>query len=148
MKRVILALALLASPIWAVEPDEMLADPVLEERSQVLDREIRCVQCQSENIASSNADWARDARLMVRELVSDGNTDAEVLDFFAARYGDVVLMRPKTDGANIILWIAGPAMLLLSLGIGGVYLRRRRQADVPPPLSEADEARLREILEE
>jgi len=148
MKRIILVLVLLASPIWAVEPDEMLADPVLEERSQALDHEIRCVQCQSESIASSNADWARDARLMVRELVSGGNTDAEVLDFFLARYGDVVLMRPKSDGANIILWIAGPVMLLLSLGVGGLYLRRRRQTVVQAPLSEADEARLREILEE
>ncbi|MBS9716416.1 cytochrome c-type biogenesis protein CcmH [Pseudohalocynthiibacter aestuariivivens] len=148
MKRIILVLVLLASPIWAVEPDEMLADPVLEERAQALDHEIRCVQCQSESIASSNADWARDARLMVRELVSGGNTDTEVLDFFLARYGDVVLMRPKSDGANIILWIAGPVMLLLSLGVGGLYLRRRRQTVVQAPLSEADEARLREILEE
>ena len=149
MIRWLLVLCVLcALPVYAVEPDEMLADPALEARAQALDEDIRCVQCQSENIASSNADWARDARLIVRELIVDGRSDVEIMTFFVERYGERVLMNPRKDGANAVLWLAGPAMLILALLIGAGYLRRRRVAEAPEPLSSEEEARLKEILEE
>ncbi len=136
----------LSMPAAAVEPDEMLSDPVLEARARALDADIRCVQCRSENIASSNADWARDARLIVRELIFAGAGDAEVLDFFVERYGERVLMNPRKDGANAILWAAGPVMLVLALLIGAFHLRRRRAGREPPSLTEAEQARLDDIL--
>lgn len=148
MIRLALILVLLAAPAFAVEPDEMLDDPVLEARANALDDEIRCVQCRSENIASSNADWARDARLMVRALIADGASDAEVLDFFVDRYGEVVLMTPRAQGANLILWAAAPVMLLLALGGGVAYLRTRAATPKPADgLSAEEEARLKELLD-
>ena len=146
MKRLLFILMLVATPLWAVEPSEMLGDPTLEARAQALDEEIRCVQCQSENIASSNADWAKDARMMVRELISDGATDREVTSFFVERYGERVLMSPRRTGTNLVLWLAGPFMLFLALT--GVALALRRKRLDPAPLSDADEARLREILDD
>lgn len=148
MIRLLLLLVLLAGPAVAVEPNEMLADPALEARAQALDEELRCVRCRSENIASSNADWARDARLLVRELVAEGRSDAEVRDFFVERYGEVVLMRPRTDGANLLLWAAAPIMLLCALAGAFVYMRGRAAAPVPQAeLSDAEQERLRELLD-
>lgn len=147
MIRALLLFLLLALPAQAVEPDEMLADPVLEARADALDDELRCVQCRSEAIGSSNADWARDARIMVRELIAGGATDAEVLDFFVERYGEVVLMRPRAVGANLVLWLAAPAMLLLAGAISITYLRRRSAASAPDDgLTSEEQARLDELL--
>jgi len=147
MIRAVLLFLLLALPAQAVEPDEMLADPVLEARADALDDELRCVQCRSEAIGSSNADWARDARLMVRELIAGGATDAEVLDFFVERYGgEVVLMRPRAEGANLVLWLAAPAMLLLAGAISITYLRRRSVAAPDDGLTTEEQARLDELL--
>lgn len=150
MKRLLLIFVLLASPVWAVNPSEMLDDPVLEKRAQALDLELRCVKCQSEAIASSNAAWAEDARILVRELLTDGFTDDEVLEFFVARYGEFVLMTPKSDGSNMLLWLAGPLMLLGGLGIGVTYLRRRNTARIAEPtaeeLSDEEKARLSQIM--
>ena len=138
----------IGSSAIAVEPEEMLADPALEARAQALDEDIRCVQCQSENIASSNADWARDARLVVRELIVEGRSDTDIMAFFVERYGERVLMNPRKDGVNAVLWLAGPGMLILALLIGAGYVRRRRVAEAPKPLTSDEEARLKEILEE
>ena len=146
MKRLVLILLLLCGPAWAIDPADMLQDVALENRARALDLEIRCVKCQSEAIASSNADWARDARLMVRDLLSEGASDPEVKAFFQARYGDFVLMDPPKSGTNLILWAAGPMMLFMALGIGGLYLRRRGQGSAPQALSDQEKARLDEIL--
>lgn len=153
MKRLLVILLLIAGPVWAVEPHEMLADPVLEARAQVLDEQLRCVKCQSEALASSNADWAADARVLLRELLMDGYTDQEVLDFFVARYGEYVLMKPQTGGTNALLWWAGPAMFLLAIGVGGVYLRRRSKAQPASnakvsQLSAEEKARLDELMKD
>ena len=130
----------------------MLDDPVLEARAQVLDEKLRCVKCQSEALASSNADWAADARVLLRQLLTDEYTDQEVLDFFVVRYGEYVLMEPQKDGANALLWYAGPIMLLLGLGIGWGYLNRRRSSNVKPAkpdgLSDEEKARLAEIMDD
>ncbi|THH38860.1 cytochrome c-type biogenesis protein CcmH [Aliishimia ponticola] len=141
----------LAAPALALDPSEMLADPELEARARALDHDIRCVKCQSEVVASSNADWAKDARRQIRELISDGASDAEVKQWFLDRYGEFVLMNPPKSGSTLALWLAGPAMLLTALLLGGAYIRRRAHAEDPAgdtALSEAEEARLREILKD
>jgi len=152
MKRLILILMLLAGPAFAVQPHEMLADPVLEARAQELDKQLRCVKCQSEALASSNAEWAADARVLLRELLVDGYSDQDVIDFFVVRYGEYVLMKPQTGGANAILWWAGPGMLVLALLIGGLYLRRRSAPEVAAPavdgLTEDEKARLADLMKD
>lgn len=146
----VLALALGVAPVWAVQPDEMLSDPALEARAQDLDHELRCVKCRSEAIASSNADWAADARRIVRELIAGGASDAEVKAYFVDRYGEYVLMEPNARGANWLLWAAGPLMLLIAGGAAAVYLRRRAQGspDQEAALSAQEQDRLRQILDE
>lgn len=148
MKRLILILMLVASPLWAVEPHEMLDDPVLEARAQELDKMLRCVKCRSEALDSSNAAWAADARVLVRELLTDGMSDEEVLDFFVVRYGEYVLMEPRTTGSNMLLWLAGPAMLIIGLGAGWATLRRRTSGapTADATLSADEKARLDEIM--
>ena len=123
MIRAFLFILILATPAWALDPTEMLSDPALEERARALDHDLRCVVCQSETVASSNANWAQDARRTVRELVTEGASDEEVLDFFVARYGEFVLMAPRADGSNWLLWAAGPAMVLLAAILGFGYVR-------------------------
>lgn len=150
MIRALLVSLFLAVPAWALDPTEMLGDPVLEERARALDHDLRCVVCQSESVASSNANWAQDARRTVRELVAGGATDDDVLDFFVARYGEFVLMSPRANGANWLLWAAGPAMVLLAAILGFGYIRGRERAAAPheEALSPEEAARLKEILKE
>ncbi len=128
MKRLALCLMLLAAPALAVQPDEILDDPALEERARELSAGLRCLVCRNESIDESNADLARDLRLLVRERLVAGDSNTEVIDFIVDRYGEYVLLRPTATGSNLILWIAGPAMLVAGLGIAGVYLRRRERA--------------------
>ncbi|MEP2642114.1 cytochrome c-type biogenesis protein [Roseobacter sp.] len=150
MMRLALVLMLLAGPLWALDPSEMLDDPALEARARAIDHELRCVVCQSESVASSNANWAEDARRTVRELITDGATDAAVMDFFVARYGEFVLMSPRASGSTLALWAAGPVMLLVAMWGGFGYLRGRSRSAAPQDsaLSEAEKTRLRKILEE
>ena len=141
---------LMAVPAWAVLPDEVLDDPVLEARARNLGQELRCVVCRGENIDESNAGIARDIRLLLRERLVVGDTDQQVLDFMVDRYGEYVLMRPTVKGANILLWIAAPAMLSMALIIAFFYLRRRAQGAAQPvaELSEQESRRLKELLNE
>ncbi len=148
MKRLLLILLLVASPLWAVQPDEVLDDPALEQRAREISQNLRCPVCQSESIDESNAEIARDLRLLVRERLLAGDNDAEVIDFLVARYGEYVLLRPDRRGANAILWLVGPAMLLIALALGGFYARRRSQAAAPKGLSAEEQARLREIMKD
>ena len=141
-----LALFLAVNPAWAVQPDEMLADPVLEARAREISRDIRCPVCQGETIDDSNAPISRDLRLIIRERLVAGDTDAEVVDYIVARYGEGVLFNPPAEGVNLVLWLAGPALLLAGIGVA-VTANRRRQ--VPEASLTADEeARLQEILKE
>lgn len=140
-----LALILWAGMALALDPFEMLPDPEQEARARGLDNEIRCVQCQSESLASSNAIWARDARRAIREQVAAGRSNAQIKDWFVARYGEFVLMDPPKSGWNLALWLAGPALLLLGLAIAaGLY--RKRAAPEAADLSLEEEARLAELL--
>ncbi|MBY6047752.1 cytochrome c-type biogenesis protein CcmH [Vannielia litorea] len=144
----IAALFALALPALALDPSEMLDDPVLEARARGLDHELRCVKCQAESIASSNADWARDARREVREMIAAGATDQEVRDAFLRNYGDFVLMNPPASGWNLIVWLAGPALLLAGLGVVIAAQRQRNAARGPEALDPEEEARLKELLGE
>ena len=144
----ILALTL-AAPAFAVQPDEILPDPALETRAREISKDLRCLVCRNESIDDSNAQLARDLRLLVRERLVEGDSDAEVMAFVVDRYGEYVLLNPTTGGANLILWIAGPAMLAAGLGTAALYLRRRRSAPEPQPAqSESERARLTEILKD
>ncbi|MCC5986860.1 MAG: cytochrome c-type biogenesis protein CcmH [Pararhodobacter sp.] len=147
---VILGLALPvmgAFPAQAVQPDEILDDPSLEARARALSANLRCVVCQNESIDESNADLARDMRLVVRERLVAGDSDEAVMQFMVDRYGEFVLLSPRRDGVNIILWASGPILLLLGLGFA-IAAIRRRGADAPEPLSEEERARLKEIMRE
>lgn len=151
MMRLVVALWFaLCSVALAFDPSEMLDDPVLEARARGLDHAMRCVVCQSESVASSNAQWAIDARRVIREQVMAGLSDSQVEDFFVERYGEFVLMAPRTGGSNWLLWAAGPLMFLLAAGIGAGYLRGRSNATAAgdPELSAEESKRLAEILKD
>ena len=151
---VLLAIALgAASHALAVEPDEVLADPALETRARVLSQELRCMVCQNQSIDDSNAPLARDLRLLVRERLKAGDSDAQVLDFLTARYGQFVLLKPRFGWDTALLWLA-PAGVLVA-GICGliVMLRRRRTGPQSagldqPQLTDTERTRLAEVLRE
>lgn len=147
---VTLAFALSVTPAAAVQPDEILADPVLEERARDISKDLRCLVCRNENIDDSNAELARDLRLLVRERLVEGDSNGEVIDYVVDRYGEYVLLNPTSRGANWILWWAGPIMLVLGLGIGFSFLRRREKAPEPvvAALSDEEKERLKQILDE
>ncbi|MCL6284304.1 cytochrome c-type biogenesis protein CcmH [Ruegeria sp. 2012CJ41-6] len=146
----VLMLVLLALPVAAVQPDEVLDDPLLEERARDLSKGLRCLVCRNESIDESNAGLARDLRLLVRERLVAGDSDDEVIAFVVDRYGEYVLLRPTSDGANMLLWAAGPIMLLLAALTGFFYLRKRASAPAPTEaaLTEEERQRLRELLDE
>ena len=139
---------MIASPALAVQPDEILDDPVLEERARALSQNLRCLVCRNESIDESSAELARDLRLLVRERLVEGDSDEEAIDFIVARYGEYVLLTPRATGSTLILWVAGPAMLLAALGIAAVYIRRRRPEAAVDGLSEAEKERLSELLDD
>ncbi|MFN7270039.1 MAG: cytochrome c-type biogenesis protein CcmH [Cereibacter sp.] len=150
MRAGLLALVLLAAaPAGAVQPDEVLPDPALEARARALSQGLRCPVCRNESIDESHADVARDLRLVLRERLVAGDSDEEAIDFIVARYGEYVLLNPTARGSNLLLWLAGPAMLGAGGLIAALYLRRRSSAGDPAPetLSEADARRLAELLD-
>ncbi|TDL84121.1 cytochrome c-type biogenesis protein CcmH [Palleronia sediminis] len=147
MRRLALILALVAAPAFAVQPDEILDDPALEARARDLSEGLRCLVCRNENIDNSNADLARDLRLAVRERLVAGDSDEEVIAYLTDRYGEYILLNPTLTGSNLILWLAGPAMLLLGAGIAVVATRRRAQAAPPDDLDPEERARLDAILD-
>ena len=149
MKQLALLLCLsLAAPALAVQPDEVLQDTVLEERARDLSKGLRCLVCRNESIDDSSAPLARDLRLLVRERLVAGDSDDQVIDFVVDRYGEYVLLQPKIGGSNLLLWAAGPLMLLLAGGIGVSYLRKRaRSSDDPQAaLSVEEQAKLDDIM--
>ncbi len=144
MTRLLVVLMLLAAPLWAVEPGEMLDDPVLEERARDLSQGLRCPVCRNESIDESNAALAKELRIVLRERLVEGDTDQQAVNFMVARYGEYVLLRPDARGANLILWLAAPALLLIALGIGWMTIRSRKP--VPDALTDAEKAELDKIL--
>jgi len=144
-----LLIALLwSSPVWAVQPDEMLSDPTLEARARALSKELRCMVCQNESIDESEAPLAHDLRVLVRERLQAGDSDARVLDFLVARYGEFVLLKPRLSWHTAALWGLPPALLVIGIGVIVIVLRRRNAvpAVALASLSAAEEARVAELL--
>ncbi len=143
---VMLALSL-TSPALAVNPDEMLADPALEERAMEISKGIRCLVCQNESIDDSNADLARDLRLLVRERLTEGDSDDEVRQYLVDRYGEFVLLLPRLNWHTLMLWLATPVVFLI--GVIAIWLRARRPANLPgTKLSEEEEQALAKLRDE
>ena len=141
-----LFLALTPLPALAVNPDEVLPNPALEARARNISTELRCMVCQNQSIDDSNADLARDLRLLVRKRLVDGDSDRQVLDYIVSRYGEFVLLKPRLSEKTWLLWGAPLALL----GIGGValfvYSRRRGGKSTGTQLTNEEETRLNEIL--
>ena len=146
----IVALTLLAVPaVRAVQPDEIMSDPVKEARARDLSRELRCMVCQNQSIDDSDAPLARDLRLLVREQIAAGDSNSQVLDFLVARYGEFVLLKPRFERKTMLLWLLAP--LLLAGGGLALWRQNRRRAlnsaDVPtPPLTPDEEAKLAALM--
>lgn len=142
IRSLLLALAMVAAalPALAVQPDEMLDDPALERRAREISRDVRCLVCQNQSIDESNADLARDLRVLVRERVKQGDTNQEVRDYLVARYGDYVLLKPPFGLSTLLLW-AAPALLLLA-GVLAVLLWFRGRGRVAASMAGGAEAAL------
>ena len=144
----LMLLLTLDTTAFAVQPDEVLGDPVLESRARTLSAELRCMVCQNQSIDDSDAPLAKDLRVIVRERLKAGDSDSQVLDFMVARYGEFVLLRPRMSWRNALLWGA-PILVLVLGGLGAALALRRRSAAPPAPrLSAAEEARLKALLAE
>lgn len=130
---------------WAVQPDEMLKDPALESRARAISQELRCMVCQNESIDESNADLAHDLRVLVRDRLKAGDSDQQVVDYLVARYGEFVLLKPRFNLRNALLW-ATPVIVLLG-GAALAWSTMRRRAGGTAPLSAEEEESLRRTLE-
>jgi len=125
----LLIVVLSALPALAVRPDEMLADPALESRARAISAGLRCLVCQNQSIEDSDAELARDLRLIVRERLTAGDTDKQTVDFVVARYGEYVLLNPVMAPHTLLLWFATPIVLLVGgIGIAFAVRRKRRVA--------------------
>jgi cytochrome c-type biogenesis protein CcmH len=145
-----LALAFV-SPAGAVEPDEVLDDPALEARARSLSAGLRCLVCQNQSIDDSDADLARDLRLLVRERLVAGDSDEEVMDFVVERYGTFVLLRPPLDASTLVLWLTPFALALIGAGFVAVRLLKRKSQggqQANRGLSADEEAKLAKILDQ
>jgi cytochrome c-type biogenesis protein CcmH len=149
----VFALAVMAGspPAYAVQPDEIMSDPAKESRARDLSRELRCMVCQNQSIDDSEAPLARDLRLLVRERIAAGDSNAQVLDFLVARYGEFVLLKPRLEPHTYLLWLLPP----LALAGGGFALwmhnrRRTRSATAEDrslrQLTSEEQARLEQLL--
>lgn len=147
---VFLGIMMLIMPAAAVDPREMLSDPLMETRAREISKGLRCVVCQNQSIDDSDASLARDLRVLVRERLVAGDSDSEVVEYVVSRYGDFVLLKPPFKMATAVLW-AGP-VLFVALALLALFGFYRRQGQVAPrerrpaPLSDAERARLNDLL--
>ena len=132
-----------AQAAWAVQPDEVLADPALEARAREIGQVLRCPVCQGENIDESNAPISRDLRLYVRERLVAGDSDAQVIDAVTERFGEFVLFEPRAEGGNLVLYWAGPLMALVAALAAFLFLRGRQPGVAPAPQALTAEERAR-----
>jgi cytochrome c-type biogenesis protein CcmH len=136
--RLTLALYLLTAPALAVQPDEVLKDPQLESRARDLSTGLRCMVCQNQSIDESDAPLAKDLRVLIRERLAAGDTDAEVTDFVVARYGDYVLLKPRLKAGTLVLWLT--PFLIVAAGLI-LFVKRRTTAAtaIEAPLTDAEQ---------
>ena len=145
----VLLINLATLPVKAVQPDEVLQDPALEARARHISEGLRCLVCQNQSIDDSEAPLAKDLRLLVRERLKAGDTDQQIEDFVVARYGEFVLLKPRFTAHTLLLWFATPAVFLVALLIVVLAYRRRSVAASPPAgLSEAEERKLKRLLDD
>jgi cytochrome c-type biogenesis protein CcmH len=143
--RLVLLALIVAVPAFAVQPNEMLKDPALEARARALSAQLRCLVCQNESIDESDADLARDIRLLIRRRIMAGETNPEIRDFLVSRYGDFILLKPPFMLSTVLLWFSAPLAMLA--GALGVWTAIRRRPAPPAPLSADEERRLAELGE-
>jgi cytochrome c-type biogenesis protein CcmH len=139
-------LGALLAPAYALSPDELLKDPALESRARAISAELRCLVCQNQSIDDSDAPLAKDLRTLVREQLTQGKSDAEIMEFVVARYGEFVLLKPRLTAGTILLWATPFAVLLIA---GAMLLLRRRRVESAPetPLTEAERQALQRAIE-
>ena len=155
MKTVFIALlffammpSLVTVPVLAVEPNEIMEDPALEARARTIGKGLRCLVCQNQSIDDSDAQLARDLRLLIREQLLGGASDDEALAFVVERYGDYVLLRPPLKPTTYLLWLGPFLLFAIAITVTTFYLRRRRRNLAPPrTLSPDEERRIQEILD-
>ena len=152
MRALSLAFLMICFPLvsYSVEPSEVLDDPILEERARNISKNLRCLVCQNESIDDSNASLAKDLRILVRERLVAGDTEDEVLNFIADRYGEFALLKPRTDGSNLILWLSGPLMLLIALIISFSFIKSNYNSKrgSSTGLSDHEKSELKKIFSE
>lgn len=150
IRRFLLVVALLwtAFPAYAVNPDEMLADPALEARAREISTHLRCLVCQNQSIDDSNAELAKDLRVLVRDRLKEGETDQQVIDYIVSRYGEFVLLKPRFEMQTLLLW--GTPVFLAVIGLLGivVFSVKRRKAPVGKALTEEEKAELERLLKD
>ena len=139
------ALSLLIGPALAVQPDEILKDPALESRARTLSQELRCMVCQNQSIDDSDAPLAKDLRVLVRERLTAGDSDIQVIDFLVSRYGEFVLLKPRFSMHTLLLWLAPFAIVLIG-AIGFLVGGRRARTPATERLSAEEEARVATLV--
>jgi cytochrome c-type biogenesis protein CcmH len=143
----VLAALSVSLPARAVEPDEVLPDPVLEARARHISEGLRCLVCQNQSIDDSEAPLAKDLRLLVRDRLKAGDSDQKIVDYIVARYGEFVLLKPRFAPHTFILWLATPALFLAALFAIFAAYRRRGESAEAGPLSAEERRRLKRLLE-
>lgn len=137
----------LASPSFAVQPDEILPDPALEQRARNISENLRCMVCQNQSIDESDAPLAKDLRLLVRDRLKQGDTDEDIIEYLVERYGAFVLLKPRFTAKTFILWLSPFLIILGGLCLYFLY-RKQRVENSPLRLSEEEENRLAKLLEQ
>jgi len=143
--RLILLALIVAAPAFAVQPNEMLKDPALEARARALSAQLRCLVCQNESIDESDADLARDIRLLIRRRIVEGQSNPQIRAFLVSRYGDFILLKPPFNLSTALLWFSAPLAFLA--GAFGVWAAIRRRPAPAAPLNADEERRLAELGE-
>jgi cytochrome c-type biogenesis protein CcmH len=147
MKQILtlIALCFMLVPALAVEPDEMLDDPTLETRARDISANLRCLVCQNQSIDDSDADLAKDLRVLVRERLVEGDSDEQVVEYVVSRYGEFVLLKPKFALHTLVLWLAAPLILVVGLLAILPVLRRKPVASGAQEMTDAERAALAEL---
>ena len=152
MRALLLAVLVVCIPFvsYSVEPSEVLDNPILEERARNISKNLRCLVCQNESIDDSNASLAKDLRILVRERLVAGDSNDEVLKFIVDRYGEFALLKPRSDGSNLILWLSGPLMLLIALIISFSFIKSNYNSKCGSTtvLSDHEKRELKKIVSE